>query len=143
MVVPLAGTWIETLSLIILYALIGVVPLAGTWIETFGALASVVLMTVVPLAGTWIETREEKAAKLSNIMSFPSRERGLKPSQHDYIRQAPSSFPSRERGLKQLDFEEGEEVSKVVPLAGTWIETRGNRHDAARQKRRSPRGNVD
>ena len=33
-----------------------VVPLAGTWIETVGLCASIIKPIVVPLAGTWIET---------------------------------------------------------------------------------------
>ena len=34
MVVPLAGTWIETLIVFLQFATMNVVPLAGTWIET-------------------------------------------------------------------------------------------------------------
>ncbi len=34
MVVPLAGTWIETCLAFIYYTVYYVVPLAGTWIET-------------------------------------------------------------------------------------------------------------
>ena len=33
-----------------------VVPLAGTWIETISAGTMTFLALVVPLAGTWIET---------------------------------------------------------------------------------------
>ena len=33
-VVPLAGTWIETLSVVLIASATSVVPLAGTWIET-------------------------------------------------------------------------------------------------------------
>ena len=33
------------------------------------------------------------------------------------------SFPSRERGLKQVDNIVGDNNVRVVPLAGTWIET--------------------
>ena len=56
-------------------------------------------------------------------MSFPSRERGLKPLEYVSIHILGRSFPSRERGLKPE-----KEIPKnlryfVVPLAGTWIET--------------------
>ena len=33
-----------------------VVPLAGTWIETIQTIVSLCRLCVVPLAGTWIET---------------------------------------------------------------------------------------
>ena len=55
-VVPLAGTWIETLSVIVFTSHILVVPLAGTWIETTEVTVIIRSNRVVPLAGTWIET---------------------------------------------------------------------------------------
>ena len=33
-----------------------VVPFAGTWIETFSVLLNLLSISVVPFAGTWIET---------------------------------------------------------------------------------------
>ena len=77
-----------------------------------------------------------------------------------------SSFPSRERGLKLIVFSFREVVNRVVPLAGTWIETclamsNPNEHPSSFPSRerglkladfnksrkvnigRSPRGNVD
>ena len=57
-VVPLAGTWIETLHKITPYKYSRqVVPLAGTWIETALHSGQKKDRGVVPLAGTWIETR--------------------------------------------------------------------------------------
>ena len=55
-VVPLAGTWIETLSAAEKSDMNCVVPLAGTWIETLVSLRLAHETYVVPLAGTWIET---------------------------------------------------------------------------------------
>ena len=54
-----------------------VVPLAGTWIETLMALLVLLWNSVVPLAGTWIETKCQILSR--NVLgSFPLRERGLK-----------------------------------------------------------------
>ena len=55
-VVPLAGTWIETFSHSPEQVAAGVVPLAGTWIETESGGKQDRTGRVVPLAGTWIET---------------------------------------------------------------------------------------
>ena len=55
-----------------------VVPLAGTWIETILRGAAKYVKSVVPLAGTWIETGAMAAITSPVGMSFPSRERGLK-----------------------------------------------------------------
>ena len=55
-VVPLAGTWIETITPSELQKSCIVVPLAGTWIETGYTGTANPNHKVVPLAGTWIET---------------------------------------------------------------------------------------
>ena len=57
-VVPLAGTWIETDFLCGFLEIFRVVPLAGTWIETHCVRFALHVAHVVPLAGTWIETKE-------------------------------------------------------------------------------------
>ena len=54
-----------------------VVPLAGTWIETVRIHFQHLHIIVVPLAGTWIET-VIFARNASDCVSFPLRERGLK-----------------------------------------------------------------
>ena len=77
LVVPLAGTWIETLTEAGVDERIIVVPLAGTWIETPVALSVLPVSGVVPLAGTWIETPNCTEYSLT-LSSFPLRERGLK-----------------------------------------------------------------
>ena len=69
-----------------------VVPLAGTWIETMEISGQSAGASVVPLAGTWIETMDlQKVAK--SVESFPLRERGLKQSNytypHNYQRRSP------------------------------------------------------
>ena len=58
---------------------VDVVPLAGTWIETIDYLADDDNTDVVPLAGTWIETAVREPEESCGT-SFPLRERGLKPS---------------------------------------------------------------
>ena len=77
-VVPLAGTWIETRISTYGTWSDSVVPLAGTWIETYRRERFEHVGGVVPLAGTWIETEELPRIR-SLLMSFPLRERGLKP----------------------------------------------------------------
>ena len=55
LVVPLAGTWIETCHKHRFPSCQGVVPLAGTWIKIYGPDRAVRIGGVVPLAGTRIE----------------------------------------------------------------------------------------
>ena len=55
--------------------------------------------------------------------SFPTRERGLKPGSGIYRHRRQQSFPTRERGLKQAAEVNGDSQDRVVPYAGTWIET--------------------
>ena len=57
-VVPRAGTWIETLRGLPAVPFLRVVPRAGTWIETISECSLPTLFRVVPRAGTWIETRQ-------------------------------------------------------------------------------------
>ena len=56
------------------------------------------------------------------LMSFPSRERGLKYFFHNLPHVRPRSFPSRERGLKFGVGLTNAIGIAVVPFAGTWIE---------------------
>ena len=57
---------------------------------------------------------------MTQIMSLPSRERGLKSTEDDIIKSNTKSLPSRERGLKSA------QVYAVITLP-----------------RRSPRGSAD
>ena len=54
-----------------------VVPHAGTWIEIRVELVLTMTDFVVPHAGTWIEIIEINA-NVTQPVSFPTRERGLK-----------------------------------------------------------------
>ena len=54
-----------------------VVPLVGTWIETMSYCFLWLFRLVVPLVGTWIETNASKK-RTGMALSFPSWERGLK-----------------------------------------------------------------
>ena len=79
-VVPRAGTWIETMDFEKSMSSVKVVPRAGTWIETYIAFQNDSSFNfVVPRAGTWIETRLDSLAT-HGLESFPVRERGLKPN---------------------------------------------------------------
>ena len=100
-----------------------VVPLAGTWIETF------VSSTPFHSSTSSFPSRERglKRPVLSvywtDTGSFPSRERGLKLCDLRLSVRVLRSFPSRERGLKLSIPVHPIAVGVVVPLAGTWIET--------------------
>ena len=83
------------------------------------------LSCVVPLAGTWIETFIQ-SAPFVGAASFPLRERGLKRTYDGRIKGNNMSFPLRERGLKLPVLPLSVLPVRVVPLAGTWIETRKN-----------------
>ena len=78
-------------------------------------------MTVVPHAGTWIEI-DIFITLLLKILSFPTRERGLKLYHLDFFFHHLLSFPTRERGLKYCPTGTLIYVDDVVPHAGTWIE---------------------
>ena len=54
-VAPLAGAWIEMISLLQPESVIYVAPLAGAWIEIVGVGVEVSDTAVAPLAGAWIE----------------------------------------------------------------------------------------
>ena len=77
-----------------------VVPLAGTWIETINVPLYISSQIVVPLAGTWIETPADTAGRSRGLQSFPLRERGLKHDNSYASEKIDWSFPLRERGLK-------------------------------------------
>ena len=53
------------------------------------------------------------------------------------------SFPVRERGLKRKLPAEDTSQEKVVPRAGTWIETQAVQNGRMGHTGRSPCGNVD
>ena len=76
---------------------------------------------VVPHAGTWIEIDCLKQLLLF-VLSFPTRERGLKCPATKQKRLYLWSFPTRERGLKSYMRKSGLLGYSVVPHAGTWIE---------------------
>ncbi len=77
-----------------------VVPYAGTWIETLSTIPEDILEKVVPYAGTWIETLNLALNVYVRLLSFPTRERGLKPYKSYNLPGSYLSFPTRERGLK-------------------------------------------
>ena len=54
-VVPYAGTWIETVLWKGAMQNGAVVPYAGTWIETISDHRKCTIIIVVPYAGTWIK----------------------------------------------------------------------------------------
>ena len=103
LVVPLAGTWIETYIPADILQPKVVVPLAGTWIETMHKKLRRTETGVVPLAGTWIETMVQSLRVLL-FPSFPLRERGLKLRRAWRIQPGTRSFPLRERGLKHKPY---------------------------------------
>ena len=141
-VVPLAGTWIETQIINIFLTFSIVVPLAGTWIETVEVRSTKHQDLVVPLAGTWIETFNFKA-RLPGDFVVPLAGTWIETLITRLVSPVILSFPSRERGLKRFCDHRLLRVHGVVPLAGTWIETRHSGTIEMLAARRSPRGNVD
>ena len=59
----------------------------------------------------------------TKLVSFPTRERGLKRRLSPQSSHPSKSFPTRERGLKPPAPTRFPDLSEVVPYAGTWIET--------------------
>ena len=77
-VAPLAGAWIEIEFKELLSTPDYVAPLAGAWIEIVIFPSVPFWNHVAPLAGAWIEIAYTIRRQLFQIMSLPSRERGLK-----------------------------------------------------------------
>ena len=77
MVAPFAGAWIEIVKRQKAACVISVAPFAGAWIEIplFDQISG--LHSVAPFAGAWIEITNLCYFNL-DILSLPSRERGLK-----------------------------------------------------------------
>ena len=100
-VAPLAGAWIEMLTIVSGTLRHHVAPLAGAWIEIELEKVADAFNAVAPLAGAWIEiVRYMK--RCDYAMSLPSRERGLKYYDVNSLYPSVMSLPSRERGLKSL-----------------------------------------
>ena len=78
LVAPLAGAWIEILSVSRLLLAEKVAPLAGAWIEIQMKADAEAQKAVAPLAGAWIEIRTLPQRTLQSLLSLPLRERGLK-----------------------------------------------------------------
>ena len=76
-VAPLAGAWIEIVTIAFASSSVMVAPLAGAWIEIQIASWSLPAVLVAPLAGAWIEMISLSRISF-NAASLPSRERGLK-----------------------------------------------------------------
>ena len=77
-VAPHAGAWIETKKRRYRLVFIAVAPHAGAWIETWSQQLPPAMPGVAPHAGAWIETFTYPIATLPQIMSHPTRVRGLK-----------------------------------------------------------------
>ena len=76
-----------------------VAPLAGAWVEMMSVNNSSSSFQVAPLAGAWVEIIYY-LAPVFNDLSLPSRERGLKYDVEREEMESEQSLPSRERGLK-------------------------------------------
>ena len=119
-VVPLVGTWIETVQCSFCSpCLLGSFPSWERGLKQLLQKGGADPDDVVPLVGTWIETGMY-IFNHPSFLSFPSWERGLKRGEEKSRIPYGLSFPSWERGLKLL-------FSRVC----------------SPERRRSPRGNVD
>ena len=79
----------------------------------------------------------------TKLVSFPTRERGLKQYYCPASGLQAPSFPTRERGLKRHKCCHKPVPIAVVPYAGTWIETTPADPVTLPEVCRSLRGNVD
>ena len=77
-VTPLAGVWIEIISLFFRGKNGWVTPLAGVWIEILINIDGASTTLVTPLAGVWIEINSRYVWLYLAFGSLPSRECGLK-----------------------------------------------------------------
>ena len=59
-VAPLAGAWIEIVTVSLLKSYENVAPLAGAWIEINTLASRSFVFLVAPLAGAWIEIRQRE-----------------------------------------------------------------------------------
>ena len=120
---------------------IAVAPFAGAWIETFDVLAAEVNLFVAPFAGAWIETYRVFVDD-HQIMSLPSRERGLKPTE-SLLEQEGSVAPFEGAWIETPVKASFLTMNTVAPFAGAWIETSFLLMNQKQIKRRSLRGSVD
>ena len=97
-VAPLAGAWVEIYVWVDGECTDEVAPLAGAWVEITDDDENACNTLVAPLAGAWVEIIFSNS--LSDSLSLPSRERGLKFKINSFGRCQTWSLPSRERGLK-------------------------------------------
>ena len=119
-----------------------VVPLAGTWIETCRRSLIAGREMSFPLRERGLKHNKNRELNQPEP-SFPLRERGLKLlAELESPAFQARSFPLRERGLKP-SWEPTYCLLSVVPLAGTWIETLSITLPVTRSTSRSPCGNVD
>ena len=100
-VAPRAGAWIETIPLLIYFAIYPVAPRAGAWIETYmGAKSICEDLMSRPVRARGLKQRVLLIYVYRLLKSRPVRARGLKPfRQHDGIKKIVSR-PVRARGLK-------------------------------------------
>ena len=71
MVTPLAGVWVEIMSISSFLISISVTPLAGVWVEIEEKRLSNLKYIVTPLAGVWVEILWEQR--------IPEKEAGHSP----------------------------------------------------------------
>ena len=55
-IAPRTGAWIETLSMVLVLAMMHIAPRTGAWIETLTAAPGGVISVIAPRTGAWIET---------------------------------------------------------------------------------------
>ena len=78
--------------------------------------------TVAPLAGAWIEICIFGGSKEIKPSSLPSRERGLKSSDHGEVWGSLDVAPLAGAWIEMAVFARIRVTAPVAPLAGAWIE---------------------
>ena len=120
-----------------------VAPFTGAWIETMTPNTGIEEGEVAPFTGAWIETAQHLLVMGAEMLSRPSRARGLKP-----VPNSPRCHPSHVAPFTGAWIETSRRSmlsckSKVAPFAGAWIDTRSLRASLRPLTRRALHGRVD
>ena len=112
---------------------------AGAWIETINDQAyNYILKSTSPHAGAWIENKKQLRVTLTQLMSHPTRVRGLKLNDPEKCGLPYHVAPTRVRGLKPSPrhWHSGPHWSHPTP--GAWIETSASPRPACRPEASHP-----
>ena len=122
-VAPHAGAWIETCYTKKKSHKHFVAPHAGAWIETLIYNNGKDMLLVAPHAGAWIETCLKTTAVFADAESHPTRVRGLKRAELEYMMRSDAVAPHAGAWIETSESLKYLQNHLVAPHAGAWIET--------------------